>query len=156
MYRKISDFVTDYQAEYLKTLAVIRAIPGELLSSRVDPKGMTLGELVFHITQAKEKITSQIGFQYLPSILEVEAPGNTESLVDIYSRTAARLIEIVSSRTEDAVLETIFPVYGSVWTVGQTLSVLVKHEIHHRGQLVIGLRVLGQEVPDVYGPARRS
>lgn len=156
MYRRIADFISDYRAESEKTLSVIRAIPSSILSSRIDPKGMTLAELVFHITQAIEKITSQIGFEYSPSILGIETPDNSEGLLDVYNRTATRLIEIVSSESEDAFLEKTFSVYNSDWTIGKVLSVLVKHEIHHRGQLVIGLRVLGHEVPDIYGPARQG
>jgi uncharacterized damage-inducible protein DinB len=156
MYRKISDFITDYTAESKKTVAVIQAIPSNLLTSRIDPKGMTLAELVLHITQAIEKITSQIGFEYSPSTLVLDAPSDTEGLLDIYTLTAARVLEIVSSKTDDSFLGTTFPVYGSSWSAGQTLSVLVKHEIHHRGQLVIGLRLLGLDVPDVYGPTRSS
>jgi uncharacterized damage-inducible protein DinB len=46
--------------------------------------------------------------------------------------------------------------YGQMWVRGKTLGVLVTHQIHHRGQLTVLLRLAGLKVPGVYGPAKEE
>jgi len=155
MYRKLSDFVDDYKEESEKTFSTINSIPNSLLDRKVDLLGMSLGELSFHITQAIEKITSQIGFQFSSSALDIELPNDIHLISKLYEAAAGKVIEIVGLQTDDTFLDKTFPVYGATRSIGHTLSVLVKHEIHHRAQIVLGLRILGQGVPDIYGPGRR-
>lgn len=46
--------------------------------------------------------------------------------------------------------------YGEMWAEGKTLSVLVTHQIHHRSQLTIVMRLLGLKVPGTYGPSNEE
>ena len=46
--------------------------------------------------------------------------------------------------------------YGEMWKKGKTLGVLVTHQIHHRGQLTVVMRLAGLKVPGVYGPAKEE
>ncbi len=46
--------------------------------------------------------------------------------------------------------------YGEKWTRGVTLQVLVNHQIHHRAQMTVVMRLLGLGVPGVYGPAKEE
>ncbi|MGO4373779.1 DinB family protein, partial [Paenibacillus sp. MCAF20] len=36
------------------------------------------------------------------------------------------------------------------------LDVLIKHEIHHRGQMTVLMRQAGLRVPDLYGPTKEQ
>jgi len=47
-------------------------------------------------------------------------------------------------------------VFGRTLTKAVTLSLLVKHIIHHRGQMTVLLRQAGVRVPGLYGPAREG
>lgn len=42
--------------------------------------------------------------------------------------------------------------YGKQWEKRKILSVLVKHQTHHRGQMTILMRLQNIEVPGTYGP----
>ena len=46
--------------------------------------------------------------------------------------------------------------YGEMWAKGKTLGVLVTHQIHHRAQLTIVMRLAGLKVPGVYGPSNEE
>ena len=46
--------------------------------------------------------------------------------------------------------------YGEMWKNGSTLTILVTHQIHHRGQLTVLMRQAGLKVPGFYGPAREE
>lgn len=39
---------------------------------------------------------------------------------------------------------------------GKVLSMLVQHNIHHRGQMTVLLRQAGLEVPGVMGPTKEN
>lgn len=43
-----------------------------------------------------------------------------------------------------------------MWSRGKTLGVLITHQIHHRAQLTIVMRLAGLKVPGVYGPAKEE
>lgn len=44
--------------------------------------------------------------------------------------------------------------YGQKWKRGFTLQALIAHEIHHRGEMIVLMRIAGLAVPGVYGPTR--
>ncbi|MCK6259572.1 DinB family protein [Fictibacillus sp. KIGAM418] len=43
--------------------------------------------------------------------------------------------------------------YGEKWENGLTLYILNCHQIHHRGQMTVLMRLAGLKVPGVYGPS---
>ena len=46
--------------------------------------------------------------------------------------------------------------YGMIWKRGTTLSLLINHQAHHRGQVTILMRQAGVPVIGVYGPAKEE
>jgi uncharacterized damage-inducible protein DinB len=46
--------------------------------------------------------------------------------------------------------------YGEKWTRGFTLTSLILHQVHHRGQMTVLMRQAGLEIPGLYGPARQE
>jgi uncharacterized damage-inducible protein DinB len=46
--------------------------------------------------------------------------------------------------------------YGEMWAKGKTLGVIISHQIHHRAQLTIVMRLLGLKVPGIYGPSNEE
>lgn len=46
--------------------------------------------------------------------------------------------------------------YGETWAIGVTLSALIDHQIHHRGQMTVLMRQAGLKVPGIYGPSRED
>ncbi|HUJ75909.1 MAG TPA: DinB family protein, partial [bacterium] len=46
--------------------------------------------------------------------------------------------------------------YGRPWRRASVLSSLVRHQIHHRGQLTVLMRQAHLVVPGIYGPAREE
>jgi uncharacterized damage-inducible protein DinB len=46
--------------------------------------------------------------------------------------------------------------YAERWRKGQVLSVLIRHQCHHRGQMTVLMRQAGLRVPGVSGPSREE
>lgn len=43
-----------------------------------------------------------------------------------------------------------------MWKRGTTLGIIISHQIHHRAQLTIVMRLNGLKVPGVYGPSKEE
>jgi uncharacterized damage-inducible protein DinB len=56
----------------------------------------------------------------------------------------------------DESLQQTDDMYGEKWKRGVTLTVLISHQAHHRGQMTVLMRQAGLKVPGVYGPAREE
>jgi uncharacterized damage-inducible protein DinB len=46
--------------------------------------------------------------------------------------------------------------YGEKWKRSATLLALIRHEIHHRGEMIALMRLAGLAVPGIYGPTREE
>jgi len=156
MYRRISDFLEDWARESAMTRKVFGNLTDAALSQTVTPDRRSAGFLAWHITQC-------IGMGAEGGLTTVQYPGEHEPIPDSaaeiatrYERSAGSLAEAVRSEWSDDSLGEEVPMYGEVWPRGKVLSVLIRHEAHHRGQLTVLMRQAGLPVPGVYGPSREE
>ena len=59
----------------------------------------------------------------------------------------------IQSQWTDATLAESCNMYGEMWPNSVTLRILISHQIHHRGQMSVYLRMAGGKVPALYGPS---
>ncbi|HNF48246.1 MAG TPA: DinB family protein [Chitinophagales bacterium] len=90
--------------------------------------------------------------------MEIKNPAEDTSitaaqLATAYTQAAATLLAEMEAKWTDASLQDSNNLYGMEWSNALTLSILLKHEIHHRGQLTVLMRLAGLIVPGVYGPS---
>ncbi len=156
MYRSIADFREDWARESAATLKVLRALTDASLAQAVAPGGRTLGRIAWHVTQTLPEMGSHAG-------LPVEGPGEREpvpasaaAIARAYEAAARALGESVGRVWTDLQLDDRIEMYGQKWSKGGTLQALVRHEVHHRGQLTVLMRQAGLPVPGVYGPSREE
>lgn len=156
MYRNKNELLELFNEERQKTLSTLELIAPESLEQAIAPGFMKLGEVALHLVLSIPAITKFLGFEYL----EVPATGaklRPKALVDFYRGISLECSGQITARLDDESLFTkTFNVYSHSWTAAYTLSVLLRHEIHHRGQLTVLMRQAGLPLPDIYGPARRS
>jgi uncharacterized damage-inducible protein DinB len=65
-------------------------------------------------------------------------------------------MDAVKKQWTDASLKEMKNVFGMEMQKAVTLSLLIKHIIHHRGQMTVLMRQAGLNVPGVYGPSRNE
>ena len=153
MYRRISDFLNDWKEESESTIKVLDALTDESLSQRVTPTGRSLGKLGWHIAQSVHMVT-EAGLLGLEAPKESDAvPIKAKTIRDGYAAGAASLAKVVEKGWTDAQLAEEVPMYGESWSRGRVLSVIIRHEAHHRGQMTVLMRQAGLVVPGPYGPA---
>ncbi len=155
MYRRVEEFNDDYAYEREATGKVLAALTDAALGQRVCEGGRTLGEIAWHLVDTLHEMPAQAGLQIAaepPAALPVTAA----ALAAAYRTASEAVAAAVASQWGDATLAEEVTMYGETWTRGKALSVLIKHEAHHRGQMTVLMRQAGLAVPGVYGPSREE
>lgn len=156
MYRRVSDFLNDWKEESKSTKDVLEGLTDESLNQRVTPTGRSLAKLGWHIAQSLHMVT-EAGLQGLEAPKEHDGvPTSGRAILKGYADGAESLAKVVEKGWTDAQLAEEVPMYGESWSRGKVLSVIVRHEAHHRGQMTVLMRQAGLIVPGPYGPAREQ
>jgi len=155
MYRSIDEFRDDWARESTSTRKLLQALTDASLAQRVDPAGRTLGRIAWHIVQTLPEMGGQAGLPVAGPDHGAPVP-DAATLAGEYARAAQSVSEAVGKVWTDVQLGDRIEMYGQTWTKGMTLAALVRHEIHHRGQLTVLMRQAGLPVPGVYGPSREE
>jgi uncharacterized damage-inducible protein DinB len=156
MYRKIEDFVNDWAYETEMTLKILNGLTDESLTRSFHDGHRTLGRLAWHITYTLTEMTKHAG---LPMETLGEMPENltVEKLVTLFARDAGAVKNAVAANWTDDSLTDKVPMYsGEEWRKGVVLSILIRHQTHHRGQMTVLMRQAGLTVAGVYGPAKEE
>jgi uncharacterized damage-inducible protein DinB len=87
---------------------------------------------------------------------KIEKCHSVKALTDAYKKYSDELVNSIKTNWTDANLQEEKNMYGETWKNGYTLQVLYVHQIHHRGQLTVLMRLAGLKVPGVYGPSKEE
>jgi uncharacterized damage-inducible protein DinB len=152
MYRTIADFMNDRNGESATTLRVLNAVNPTVLEQRAFDHGRSIRELAWHITTSLVGIVGQAGLKIEGASFADPMPEDFREIIETYEKSSRALVDGVQKEWNDAKLSDDLIMWGMPFTYGGTLGGLVRHEVHHRAQLMTLLRMAGQKVPGVYGP----
>lgn len=156
MYRTIADFLRAYEYLTDATARVFEQLSDDNLDQAVAPGYRTLGDLAWHIVTTIPEMTNRTGLG-LSAVDDTALP--PESAREIragYAAASTELADAVKSQWTDEDLTETDEMYGEEWPRGLTLSAVILHEVHHRGQMTVLLRQAGASVPGVYGPSKEE
>ena len=152
----IAEFVTTWQQESAITARVLAALTDASLAQRVSPQDRTLGELAWHITTSVLEMPRRTGLDVAGPKHTAPSPASAKAIATTYNEAAHSLLGAVGTTWTDATLKVEDDMYGERWTRATTLTALIVHEIHHRGQATVLMRQAGLVVPSIYGPNREE
>jgi uncharacterized damage-inducible protein DinB len=144
-----SFLVDTYETEILKTVGTWDTFAEEAMNFRPAPKSRTVLEQLEHQLKSegawmRDMLGIDVG-EILPSEYTKIA------FIEKYRTDASRRLEILRRKPDSWWEETVnfFDVPRSrAWVMVRRMN----HSTHHRGQLVVYLRLLEQRVTSVYGP----
>jgi uncharacterized damage-inducible protein DinB len=154
MIRTISDFEHSWSAEIESTQKVFKHLTNESLSKQIHPDVRTLGRLAWHIVTTIPEMTGRMGLKTAGPGEHDPIPATAKEILAGYSTAAISLLDEVKKNWKDETLEVEDDMYGEKWKRGSSLGGFIKHEIHHRAQMIVLMRQLGLAVPGIYGPTR--
>jgi len=154
--RRIEDFEEIWTEESSRTSRIFSQLNDLSLSRSGGPEGRTLGRMAWHITLTIPEMMTQTGLSFSVAIPESPVPTSTEVIRGTYSLLSNELLAQVRAHWTDQTLEICDEMYGQHWKRGYTLTALIFHQIHHRGQMTLLMRQAGLTVPGLFGPAREE
>ena len=156
MYYKISDFIEDWKYESESTLKIFGNLTDEVLTVKFNNEIRTAGRLAWHIVTTLGEMAHRTGLIFETFDENATIPSTIKEIVKEYKRASDGMMKEISEKWKDETLLKENDMYGEMWKKGKTLSVLITHQIHHRGQMTIVMRLAGLKVPGVYGPAKEE
>ncbi len=156
MYTTVNQFIKEFSYEYQSTLKVFKNITNESLFENANDNMRSLQRLVWHITVTQAEMLGKAGLTINGPEEHGQPSNNITEICNLYEISAKSVLEQVEKMWTDADLQTEVDMYGEKWTKAVILNVLIKHEVHHRGQLTTLMRLHNLKVPGVYGPSREE
>ena len=155
----IHGLLAELEHEAETTRRVLERIPEAHLSWRPHPKSMSLGQLALHVATVPGNVAELAARDTVPdppAFVQPEA-ATTSELVPSLTESIAKAKRALGG-FDDAKM-------GEMWRLesgGREImampraafvrAIMLNHWYHHRGQLLVYLRLLNQSVPSVYGP----
>jgi len=156
MYRKLKDFINDWTQESESTLKVFNNLTDESLTKKVNENVRTVGRLAWHITSSVGEMAHRTGLTFKSVDENSSVPNTAKEIVEAYKNDSENMIAEIKEKWNDETLLAVDDMYGEKWKRGNTLKVLINHQIHHRGQLTVVMRLNGLKVPGIYGPSKEE
>lgn len=156
MYTSISKFLKDWNYESEATVKLMKNLTDESLNQKVTPDGRSLGFISWHIALTIPEMLGKTGLKLDGPSESSSIPGSAKEILDAFNKASKSLSEQIEKNWTDETLETEDEMYGEKWKKGMTLSALILHQAHHRGQMTVLMRQAGLKVTGVYGPSKEE
>jgi uncharacterized damage-inducible protein DinB len=156
VYPTIADFESDFTRESGGTRKYMDALTDASLSQAVADDHRTLGRIAWHMITTYPEMMNLTGLTVKAVAAEAPLPETAKEIRETYAAVTRELLDQVKQSWKDEDLLAEDDMYGEQWKRGATLRILVRHEIHHRGQMSILMRQAGLAVPGVYGPSKEE
>lgn len=156
MFLTIAQFADLWKQEMQRTHDVFAALTDESLSQSAESGGRSLARLAWHLTQTVPEMFHKTGLAVKGPAETEPPPSSAAKIVADYDTAAQSALEEIQTKWSDASLNDLDDMYGEKWKKGETLMVLVLHQVHHRGQMTVLMRQAGLRVPSFYGPVREE
>jgi len=156
MFRTIQDFVNLWKMETDCTIKIFLKITDDKFNHKVSPNIRSLGKLAWHITQTLTEMPYKAGIVEKDYLDEITVPDSVQKIVDTYKKYSKVLIRSLESKWTDKDLNDEIDMYGQRWEKKKILLSLITHQIHHRAQMTIIMRLQNIPVPGVYGPSKEE
>jgi uncharacterized damage-inducible protein DinB len=156
---EIDTFRAVWKTEAQNTIRLLEALPADQYDFRPDPKGRSLGELAWHLSEIDGYISmgaAQGKIDFEAPVPDMKRPREVKLLAPGYRRVhEAAVARLEKLKNED--LDRAIPFMGRQMTIREVLwGVLLHHMIHHRGQLALMCRLAGGRPAAIYGPIREE
>ncbi len=156
MYTSIAQFEKDWTGHVQSSMRIMKALSQESLNQTAADGFWSLGRIAWHMATTIPEMMSQTGLKVTSIDHKAPMPEKVEDIISGYEKATTELLEQVKKNWTDESLAIEDDLYGEKWKRGSTAQILLHHDIHHRGQMTILMRIAGLKVPGVYGPAKEE
>jgi uncharacterized damage-inducible protein DinB len=153
-------FIAELEQEAKGTRKLLERVPIEKSDWKPHEKSMSLGRLASHVAEISGWITTTLSTDELDFAKIDYKPvvaGSTAELLEIFEKNHSKAVEsLKNAKDEDFMknwtLRNGEQVYLTMPKIAVLRSFAYSHQIHHRGQLTVYLRLNSVQLPGIYGP----
>lgn len=156
--RLIDPILAELDQEANSTRKLLNRVPEDKLGWKPHPKSMSLGQLAFHVAILPGGIAEAACLEKfeLPEFKHPD-PKNKKEIVDSLEQSVVTAKKKLGALDDAGLMATWTATKDgkqmmTVPRIGVIRSLLLNHWYHHRGQLVVYLRLLNVPLPSIYGP----
>jgi uncharacterized damage-inducible protein DinB len=157
---EIDTFRATWEQEAKNTIRLLEALPTDQYDFRPDPKGRSLGEMAWHLSEIDGCLSYGVAerrFSFEDDLPELVRPREVRLLAPGYKRVHELAVARLQKLTPEELGESVKFFDGRPMAIRDVLWIaLLHHLIHHRGQLVLLCRMAGGSPPGIYGPNREE
>jgi uncharacterized damage-inducible protein DinB len=155
----IDALLSELDQEAQTTARVLERVPQQHLSWRPHPKSMSLGQLALHIATVPGNVAELASHDTIaepPQFVQPEAATAAELVPTLHASIAKARHHL--GDFDDATMNATWRLMSggrelmAMPRAALTRAIMLNHWYHHRGQLLVYLRLLDVPVPSVYGP----
>ncbi len=156
MFLSVSTFLQTWEKEAESTQRILDALTDDSLKQLVAAQDRTLGRITWHLVTTIPEMMARTGLIMERINEDAPLPNTAVEIIDNYREVSKSLVAAIRNQWNDQTLLEKKDMYGETWAIGTTLSALIDHQIHHRGQITVLMRQAGLKVPGIYGPSRED
>ena len=157
--KMIDVLLAEMDQEAQSTARVLERVPQSQLSWRPHAKSMSLGQLALHVATIPgnvAQLASHATIPEPPAFIQAEAATAAE-LVPALKASLAKAREVLGGMDDAKLMETWRLMSGNKELMAMPRAAVIRmimlnHWYHHRGQLLVYLRMHNVPLPSVYGP----
>jgi uncharacterized damage-inducible protein DinB len=155
----IDGLLQELEQEAQTTRRVLERVPDDKLEWRPHEKARTLGELALHVATIPGGVAELVGTHSTVQPPQFSNPKTKSAaeLIPALDESIARAKKLLGGMDDATLTATWRMMKGerellAVPRIAMLRSIMLNHWYHHRGQLLVYLRMLDLSVPSVYGP----
>lgn len=152
----LETFIQTWEREYEITLRVLNSYPPDRLDYRPHEKSVTARDLMWTFPFEDQEYIAGCARGRIETGRS-SPPDTKDQIVRDYKRIHRDAVKQLRAVGEEVLSRTMkFSIAKGELTdvsVGEILWFFLHDQIHHRGQLSVYLRLVGAQVPSIYGPS---
>ena len=147
----LSTYIKNFNRMHEQTTRLMALAPNDQYEWKPYDSSMTLGKLMNHMMLGQKAIGESALTGVFPRE-EMQEHADTAKLIAAFDQQHEAMMAQFAALTPEQVDEFIQP-FGpdKRRPRHELMTILQEHEIHHRGQLYVYLRMLGCTVPSLFG-----
>lgn len=156
MFTTIKQFKELWKKESNNTKKIFSVLTDDSLSKKVADDHRTLGRMAWHIVTTFPEMMKYIGLKAKELDVNDPVPKSAKEIINTYEKISSEFSEQITKNWNDDTLQVEDDMYGEKYKRGDSLYMLLCHEIHHRAQMTVLMRQAGLKVPGIYGPSKEE
>ncbi|EOR22488.1 hypothetical protein A499_17675 [Niallia nealsonii AAU1] len=156
MYITISDFIKEWNKEAVLTQNVLNGLTDDSLKQQVYQEGRNIGRIAWHLTITVPEYLAEFGLKIEEVKNAENIPTSAKEIAETFNDVSVNAAKVMEDQWTDDSLKQIQDAFGRQETNASILMGLIKHIVHHRGQITVLMRQAGLKPFGVYGPPKED